>query len=441
MPSTKGSPFLLEHLSLRLRQWAPSRPWVVAYSGGRDSTVLLWALVRSVGPAEVTAVHVDHGWRSSSERQAESEHVAAFCRSLGVSLVSFGPPSSAPGSEADARRYRYGCFARFLEDWPQASFFLAHHADDQAETILMRLLQGRSWQGLGGIPERRGPFHRPFLDVPSAALAAVAAAEGLVFFEDSTNAGDGPARNYLRHQVFPRISSRFPGAVGALTGFGRAWRTVEPDGTPDGGWRWSGSAATIDASLWDAWNPLVRQAQLLAVVARRGGPRLSRKLAEAAAQNGRVSAVEGSRWRWSRTRTEVRWERVVQPPAKEYFIQIETGRLYVWEDTAMRWTTEPVPGSAAVPAIDSTRPWVCRSAASGARFASSSDPDWGKAKRRSRLGGLGPDRVVLVLQDGLIRAVLDRKRGSVVWLDAPAGKLHNSRIFVTLERRSEYERR
>ena len=103
MPSTNPSSFLLEVLSPWLALWDPPRPWGVAYSGGRDSGVLLWALAQLTDPRDLVALHVDHGWRPAPERLAEAELVKAWCSRLGVDLRSFGPPEGRARTEASAR--------------------------------------------------------------------------------------------------------------------------------------------------------------------------------------------------------------------------------------------------------------------------------------------------------------------------------------------------
>lgn len=434
------SEILLETLRGRLAAWAPPQPWGVGYSGGRDSGVLLWALVQVAGPDAVVALHVDHGWRSDAERREEAALVARVCTAWGVRLRSFGPPGE-PGTgttEASAREHRYGCFQTFVHDHPQSPVFLAHHADDQAETILMRVLQGRSWQGLGGIPERRGPYLRPLLGLRSAFLARVADEVGLEFHTDSTNLQVATLRNFLRLEVFPLVETRFPRATEALGDLGRSWSQMTPRRGVDPAWELGPRGGRVDATTWSSWDSLERQAQLLAVTQTVSPGRLARRFLEtvARASNGRV---EGAGWVWSHRGDSVLWETVVLPPLKEYFVEVEMGRWYTVAQVAMRW--DQGKGLWSVPALDPSRPWVCRSPFPGMRFASNDDPDWGKAVRRRRLGSLEASRCLLVLQDLKVRAVFDLEALKPVWLEKAGEKLNNDGIFVTLEKRSDYERR
>jgi hypothetical protein len=106
--------------------------------------------------------------------------------------------------------------------------------------------------------------------------------------------------------------------------------------------------------------------------------------------------------------------------------------------SVLRWSRRHFPGALPVTG-DGSVPWVIRTPVDGMRYASE-DGEWGREGRRDRLAGArGP--VVLVTQAGLVRAVLGAETGAVVWAEKAHGKLHNGQIFVTLTKRSEYERR
>ncbi|MEF8707790.1 MAG: tRNA lysidine(34) synthetase TilS [Candidatus Accumulibacter propinquus] len=126
------------------------------------------------------------------------------------------------GLEAAARRLRHAVFAGCDADW----LALAHHRDDQAETILFRLLRGAGVSGAAGMPAERlqagGPrLIRPLLDLPRSLLAAYAEENSLAWVEDESNADSRYRRNHLRRQVMPRIEERFPGAAQVLARAGR----------------------------------------------------------------------------------------------------------------------------------------------------------------------------------------------------------------------------
>jgi tRNA(Ile)-lysidine synthetase-like protein len=431
VPSTSAN--VLEVLGARLAGWNPPRPWGVGYSGGRDSAVLLWALVQAGGPGSVVALHVDHGWRPAPEREAEALLAEAWCARLGVVLRRFGPPGEPVRSEADARRYRYRCFQTFVDEHPESPVFLAHHADDQAETLLLRLVQGRSWQGLGGIAPRRGPFLRPFLTLRRSTLAAVAADQSIPYHEDSTNAREAPARNYLRNRVLPLLEQRFPRTVPALGDFGRVWTALAPGTGVSPLWKAEGRGGWVEGRSWDDWSPLVRQAQLLAwASAAQPGVRLSRRFLEAVVEDGRVRGARGAGWVWTRSAQGVRWEPVVQGAPKEYLILVDRPGTWTVGSWVLAWDGPSGTGNLALPVVDPHRPWVWRSAVPGMRWTSADDGDWGRDRRRRRLGSLDPARCALVYQDGCLRAVVDPQTLRMVWSESGGEKLHKSGIFVTL---------
>jgi tRNA(Ile)-lysidine synthase len=137
---------------------------LVAVSGGLDSMLLLTLLAERVNPERLTAVHINHGISENAENwQAQ---VAQYCQQLGVVLVTekITLMHSGEGLEAEARNARYAVFERLLE--PNGLLFLGHHADDQVETVLYRLMRGSGAKGLSGMPNKRvlgkGYLVRPF---------------------------------------------------------------------------------------------------------------------------------------------------------------------------------------------------------------------------------------------------------------------------------------
>jgi len=208
---------------------------LAAVSGGADSVVLLHLLRFGAEAPGVTvsAAHFDHAMRPESAEDAR--WVEGLCASWGVPLVS-ARADRALRSEADARAARYA----FLEaaraeshaDW----IATAHHADDQAETVLFRLLRGTGPAGLAGIApvdaERR--LVRPLLPFPRAALRRYARGHGLQWREDASNASLDPARNRIRHQLLPlaerTVAPRARAALVRLAGLARedeaAWEAL-----------------------------------------------------------------------------------------------------------------------------------------------------------------------------------------------------------------------
>ncbi|MDZ7667928.1 MAG: tRNA lysidine(34) synthetase TilS [Gammaproteobacteria bacterium] len=202
---------------------APGRIFV-GVSGGLDSTVLLHALAQQ-GRTDAVAVHVNHGLHPDAA--AWQACCAAAAAALGMAFVARPVSVSARGSlEAAARAARYAQFAALL-DHPDDRLLLAHHRDDQVETVLLRLCQGR---GVYGMPWSRpvgaGRLIRPLLELPREVLAAYARHHGLSWIDDPANADPDMDRNFLRHQVLPLLRRRWPdvddAVLDAMAGHGRS---------------------------------------------------------------------------------------------------------------------------------------------------------------------------------------------------------------------------
>lgn len=195
---------------------AQGRRVCVGLSGGRDSVALLHVLatVRQTSlPLQLSALHVHHGLSAHADRWAD--FCAALCRSLDIALrVERVTVSGIPedGLEAAARRARYAVFAGCDADW----LALAHHRDDQAETLLLNLLRGAGVQGLAAMPEERQlagttiRLVRPFLGVARREIEAWLAAQGHDWIEDDSNDDIRLRRNFLRNGVMPLLASVFP---------------------------------------------------------------------------------------------------------------------------------------------------------------------------------------------------------------------------------------
>ena len=200
----------------------PGERLCVGFSGGMDSVVLLHALRRVVQglgiPVGLSAVHVHHGLSARADEW--TGFCADFCQRCGVPLEVVRvavPRDSGEGLEGAARRLRHGVFAESRADW----LALAHHRDDQAETVLLNLLRGAGVAGAAGMlaerPQTRGPtLVRPLLDIPRGAIEAYARDHGLRWIDDESNADCRFRRNFLRHEILPRLEASFAGAGRSL---------------------------------------------------------------------------------------------------------------------------------------------------------------------------------------------------------------------------------
>ena len=204
----------------QLAPWRNAATWRVAFSGGLDSTVLLHLLAhlaKNQSLPALSAIHVHHGLLAAAD--AWPAHCQSICEALGVPLqvvhVQVQPGASL---ERAARDARYGAFVEATQ--ANELLLTAQHRDDQAETLLFRLLRGAGVRGLSGMPSQRplgrGHLLRPLLDVSRAELEAYATAHQLSWIEDPSNQDRQFSRNYLRHQVFPVLTERWPQAVATM---------------------------------------------------------------------------------------------------------------------------------------------------------------------------------------------------------------------------------
>lgn len=195
---------------------------LVACSGGLDSTVLAHALCQVPRHLriEVALGHVHHGLRGA-DADADAEAVAELARKLDVPLAlrrvdprarRAGRSSrSRPTLQEAARELRYAALREMAAELGASRIATAHHADDQAETVLLRLLRGTGPDGLAGIPERSpdGVLVRPLLRIPRAEIQKYAEARGLSWREDASNASPRYARNRLRNHWLPGLAADF----------------------------------------------------------------------------------------------------------------------------------------------------------------------------------------------------------------------------------------
>lgn len=206
-----------EYLEQCLSRHPDAPVYWVAYSGGLDSTVLLHLCARLAqrqSPRCFKALHIHHGLHPQADVWAS--HCDETCRGLGIELRTLrvdGRPAPGQSPEESAREARYRALRAALS--PGDTVLLAHHLDDQAETVLLQLFRGAGLAGLAGMPSRSelppGLLLRPLLEMPRALLRDYAEHHGLRWVEDPSNRDVAYDRNFLRNQILPSLHARWPG--------------------------------------------------------------------------------------------------------------------------------------------------------------------------------------------------------------------------------------
>ena len=195
-----------------LDRFPPARHLGVAVSGGPDSVALLSALV-TLAPKRglrLTVLHVNHALRPEAEQ--EQRLVESLCQSWQIPCVveTLSPLKVRSGIESWARAQRYRFFQAARERYGLNAVALAHTLDDQAETVLFRLLRGSARRGLAGIPPtREGWIIRPLLDCTRQEVMAYVTAQHLPYATDASNADLRYTRNKIRHVLLPLLEREF----------------------------------------------------------------------------------------------------------------------------------------------------------------------------------------------------------------------------------------
>lgn len=201
---------------------------LVAVSGGADSVALLHVL-HALAPSwrlRLHVLHVDHQLRPDSAR--DGEFVLDRARRLGIpAAVARVTVRAGASLEAEARAARYAALEAHADHVGADRIALGHTADDQAETVLMRLLEGAGVRGLAGIPAGRGRFIRPLLEVRRVAILAGLHEAGLPWREDPSNQDPKFLRNRIRHDLLPLLNAAYrPDVVTALNRVARLARSA-----------------------------------------------------------------------------------------------------------------------------------------------------------------------------------------------------------------------
>ncbi|MBE5758230.1 MAG: tRNA lysidine(34) synthetase TilS [Clostridiales bacterium] len=206
----------------------------VACSGGQDSMALLHFLWTNKDKlnCEISAVNIDHSIREVSAQ--DSQFVINYCKKNGIKIHNFKVNAKQFSEdkklslEQGARECRYRVFKSLVTKGLVDKIALAHHTQDQAETILLNIFRGTGIAGASGMDFKRDDIYiRPFLNVSKTEIKAYIATNEIPYVEDETNHDNEYNRNYIRNQIMPLIRNRWPNADGAISAFGKNCRQDE----------------------------------------------------------------------------------------------------------------------------------------------------------------------------------------------------------------------
>ena len=204
----------------------------IGFSGGLDSTALLAACVKFLAQhdkpfVKLTAIHINHQINPASDNW--QAHCETFCEDLGVPIVvkKITVDGGEKGLEADARKGRYLAFEELIvkAEGQSKLLLLGHHADDQAETLLLRLMRGTGLRGAACIPKSRSlndtgiQLLRPLIAQPRSQLQQYVKDQNLSYLDDPSNQDLRFDRNFIRHTIIPPLLTRWPKAVELLNRF------------------------------------------------------------------------------------------------------------------------------------------------------------------------------------------------------------------------------
>ncbi|HEX4578607.1 MAG TPA: tRNA lysidine(34) synthetase TilS [Candidatus Dormibacteraeota bacterium] len=192
----------------------PGETVVVACSGGPDSMAMLDALARLAPPRGLNlhVAHVDHGLREGSAAEAEPVRAAALARGLPFTGLTVAVATSGSSLQDRARDARHAALELLAHDLGASAIALAHTADDQAETVLMRALAGATPRALAAMRERQGRLARPLLRAWRADVSAYCAALQLEVVDDPSNSDPRFLRTRVRLELLPALERVFPAA-------------------------------------------------------------------------------------------------------------------------------------------------------------------------------------------------------------------------------------
>lgn len=204
---------MIEVVKNFIEKYNLSGTFIVAFSGGYDSMCLLDIMHKL--NLRTVAVHLNHNWRGE-ESLNEAKNCEEFAKTTGIEFYSEILPENIAKTETAAREARYDFFKRCAERFNTNIIFTAHNADDNAETVLYRIIKGTGTKGLGGISEHRDIFYRPLLTVKREDIENYCRENNLNPNCDSSNSNTKYKRNFIRHKILPLLKEINPKVTDAV---------------------------------------------------------------------------------------------------------------------------------------------------------------------------------------------------------------------------------
>ncbi len=373
-------------------------PALVAVSGGSDSTALLDLLVltRDVHQLDLVVGHVDHGIHENSPAVAEQVRALALRYNLPVHIgqLRLGPDAS----ETRARAERYQWLETLRAGLGADVILTAHHADDQVETVLMRVLKGSGPAGLSGMAAVRGHLVRPLLPFRHAELVRHLEQAGLKSWVDPANSDHRHLRSWIRTDLLPALRRRVPEVDSSLLRVShqahrdRAAWNVLLDVLPDLELRLESEGISVAASSLGGYDSALAQAVILAAARRVGcqlGPsRVGRVLGLLASASSGSRVPLGGDWSAELSFGRLRIEREVQTSGQDALVLEGLSGRGSWGRWSFRWSRATVPEQqdrADMSAWFSFEPLTIRA--------------WSPGEKLKPLGGTGRRLVVRCFQE------------------------------------------
>ena len=217
-----------------------------AVSGGEDSMTMLHLLcaVQEELDLKLAVATLHHGIRSEAEK--ERQLVKSFCEAHNIPFFTARAVLAKGGdgrtSEQTARRCRYAFLDHTAKKWKADAIALAHHREDQAETVLLRILRGTGMRGIAGMAVEHGRYWRPLLHVPKDWIHEYAQEQKIPFLQDASNLDTAYLRNRIRHELLPLLRDYQPQIVAHLASLAEVARQDEQALSTFAGQRWEALA-------------------------------------------------------------------------------------------------------------------------------------------------------------------------------------------------------